>query len=151
MRSSAFLNAALQSKAPEKCFIRPFAQNVWRPFRAIMAGVKQTFFTLLVLLASCSRQPEAPSQKANAESSALDLYDVSLNTDTITIGQKVSFCFKAHNAIAVSGFPGKFQNNGALDGDCLVHAPQVDTLYRLEVTGADGSKRRQSALVKIKK
>ena len=79
------------------------------------------------------------------------MYDVSLNTDTVAPGQKVSFCFKAKNAISVNGFPGKFQRNGALEGDCLVHAPEGDTMYHLEVRGADGTKRSQSAFVKVRK
>jgi hypothetical protein len=116
-----------------------------------MTGVKQTLLALLVLIAGCSRQPDAAPQKAEVDGKALELFDVSLNTDTITLGQKISFCFKARNAVSVSGFPGAFQNKGALDGDCLVHAPQVDTLYRIQVTGSDGTKRSQTAFVKVRK
>ena len=119
----------------------------------MMTEVKQTFLALCVFVCGCSRQPEAAPAPpvAQADTSALDFYDVSLNNDTVSPGSTIRFCFKAKNAISVFGFPGKFQNNGALDGDCLVHAPQVDTMYRLEVRGADGSRRTQSAFVKVRK
>jgi hypothetical protein len=122
----------------------------------MMTGVKQTFLALFLVMAGCSRQPEAPSPapsspSSQAAGSALEMYDISLNTDTVTPGQQISFCFKAHNAVSVTGFPGKFFKNGSLDGDCLVHTPQVDTLYRIEVTGSDGTKRSQTSFVKVRK
>lgn len=120
----------------------------------MMAEVKYTFLLALLFAASCNRQPPPEPKPAAAEgdvdAGALDFYDVSLNTDTVKKGQQISFCFKAKNAVMVRGFPGKFFKNGALDGDCLVHTPDVDTLYNIEVTGSDGSKRSQKAFVKVR-
>lgn len=124
--------------------------------RAMMTEVKYSFLALLIFAAGCSQQPEtpaaapSPAPAAATDNTALDLYDISLNTDNITKGQQIRFCFKAKNAVMVTGFPGKFANNGALEGDCLVHTPDVDTLYRIEVTGSDGSKRTQRAYVRVR-
>jgi hypothetical protein len=120
----------------------------------MMTQVRQTFLLLLVLATACGRQPEQAQQtKANEPdtSGALELYDVSLSSDNVQIGQQVSFCFKARNAVVVSGFPGKFSKNGSLDGDCLVDTPKQHTLYRLQVTGSDGTTRTQSTFVRVRR
>ena len=118
----------------------------------MMAQVKQTFLGLLLLSMVSCRRPHEPAHSDSVllDEKALDLYEVTLNTDTVTPGQKVSVCFKAANAVSVSGFPGKFEKNGRPDGDCLVHAPTVDTMYRIEVTAVDGSKRAQTAFVSVR-
>lgn len=122
--------------------------------RDMMTQVRQTFLPLLVLATACSRQPEQAQQTKATEpdaSGALEFYDVSLSADTVQLGQQVSFCFKARNAIAVSGFPGRFSKNGSVDGDCLVDTPKKHTLYRLQVTGADGTTRTQSTFVRVRR
>jgi hypothetical protein len=121
----------------------------------MMTEVRQTFLLPLVLATACSREPE-PAKQATAvaereRSDALDLYDVSLTADVVQPGQKISFCFKARNAVAVVGFPGKFSQNGALEGDCLVDTPKQDTLYRIQVTGSDGTSRAQTTYVKVRR
>jgi hypothetical protein len=151
MKLFVFFGVVLRSRDP---LLSTRLSCISRHVRDIMTGVKQTFLVLAVLVVGCSRQPDAPTAKAEVDSEdnkALELYDVSLNLDTVTVGQKISFCFKARNAVSVEGFPGSFQRHGALDGDCLVHAPQVDTLYRIQATGSDGTKRAQTALVKVRK
>lgn len=122
-------------------------------FRVIITGVKYTFLVVLLFAVSCSRQPDSEPKSAAVESDkgVLDFYDVSLNTESVTKGQQISFCFKAKNAVMARGFPGKFLKNGALTGDCLIHTPEIDTLYNIEVTGADGTKRSQSAFVRVRK
>jgi hypothetical protein len=80
---------------------------------------------------------------------APDIYDFSVNTMTVKRGQQVSVCFKARNATAVSGGPGKFFLKGKPSGDCLMDAPKKTTRYEITVTGSSGETVSRDVTVKV--
>lgn len=75
---------------------------------------------------------------------------LTVSAQEVTKGSLVSFCFKAVNATAVTGGPGKFQQGGQAAGDCLVDTPQQTTTYRLTVTGAEGESDTDAVTVRVK-
>ena len=120
--------------------------------------MKQTLLALLIWAAACNRQPpptkdsggSRPAAEPSQETAALEVYDVSVNTETVRRGQQVSYCFKARNAKTVAGGPGKFFKGGAPDGDCLMHTPARTTTYEITVTGTDGRAETRSVTVNVK-
>jgi len=76
--------------------------------------------------------------------------DVSINAQEVAPGQPVAFCFKAKNAVAVRGEPGRFFGGGKLAGDCLVDNPQKTTSYRITIVGAGGQTDDTRITVKVR-
>jgi hypothetical protein len=64
--------------------------------------------------------------------------DLSISSKEVSPGQLVTFCFKAVNATAVRGGPGRFLRKGEPDNDCLADNPRKTTTYRLVIQGAGG-------------
>jgi hypothetical protein len=76
--------------------------------------------------------------------------DLSISAKEAKPGQLVAFCFKAKNAVAVRGGPGRFFSGGKLAGDCLVDNPRKTTLYKLTIQGAGGQTDDAHITVKVR-
>lgn len=77
------------------------------------------------------------------------LYDISINAKSIKRGQQISFCYKAANAVRVSGGPGKFFMKGNPQKDCLVDKPQKTTTYEIVIANKEGITDSASITVEV--
>ena len=80
----------------------------------------------------------------------LQFDDLSISAKEVAKGEAVNFCFKAKNAAAVRGGPGRFLSGGSPHGDCLVDHPVRTTTYKLTITGADGQTDEESVTVTVR-
>jgi hypothetical protein len=85
-----------------------------------------------------------------ARAAAPRLFDLSINKTAVARGEKVSFCFKASNAVEVTGSPGEFLRKGNVSSDCLMHEPSRTTTYTITVTGRDGQTDSATQTVTVK-
>jgi hypothetical protein len=76
--------------------------------------------------------------------------DLEISSKEVAPGQPVSFCFKAKNATAVRGGPGRFSHGGSSDGDCLIDNPRKTTSYRITIEGAGGRTDEANITVKVR-
>lgn len=77
------------------------------------------------------------------------LVDFSVNALTLKRGQQASVCFKAQNAVSVTGGPGHFFMKANPAKDCLMDTPAKTTTYRITVHGSSGDEDSQSVTVKV--
>jgi hypothetical protein len=76
--------------------------------------------------------------------------DLSVSATEVGPGQLVTFCFKADNATAVRGGPGRFMKGGSPTNDCLADYPRQTTAYRLSIEGAGGQTDDAKITVKVR-
>jgi hypothetical protein len=75
--------------------------------------------------------------------------DLEISATEVAAGSPVSFCFKARNAASVQGAPGRFQRNGAPEGDCLIDTPRQTTTYSITISGG-GLSATERVTVKVR-
>ena len=75
--------------------------------------------------------------------------DLEVSATEVAAGSLVSFCFKARNATSVKGAPGRFQRNGAPEGDCLIDTPRQTTTYSITISGG-GLSATERVTVKVR-
>jgi eukaryotic-like serine/threonine-protein kinase len=94
--------------------------------------------TTIYTLTAESADGKTATGKATVEVGAAgpSFVDLEVSATEVPAGAPVSFCFKARNAAAVKGSPGRFQKNGDPSGDCLVDAPRRTTTYTITISGA---------------
>lgn len=76
--------------------------------------------------------------------------DLQVTSTSVTPGQPIQFCFKAVNAVRVTGSPGRFVKGGVPSGDCLLDNPRQTTTYKLTVVSADGQQDTDQVTVQVK-
>jgi len=76
--------------------------------------------------------------------------DLSISSKEVAPGDPINFCFKAKNAVKVTGGPGRFLSGGVPAGDCLVDRPRKTTTYTLKIEGSTGETDEDSVTVKVR-
>lgn len=101
-----------------------------------VSPVQTTTYTLTA--EAGSSKPSSQSVTVTVTGPLPHFNDLAISSKEVAAGQPVSFCFKASNAVAVHGSPGRFQHGGSPSGDCLLDSPRKTTAYRLVIEGASG-------------
>jgi len=112
-----------------------------------VAPVQTTTFTLTAE----DRSSKTISQSATVTVTAPlpHFNDLSISSKEVEPGQPVTFCFKAINATAVRGGPGRFLRGGSASADCLLDNPRKTTAYHLVIEGAGGQTDEANIIVKV--
>jgi hypothetical protein len=101
-----------------------------------VSPVETTNYTLVA--ENGSSKPSSQSITVTVTGPLPRFSDLAISSKEVAAGKPVSFCFKASNAVAVHGSPGRFQHGGSPSGDCLLDSPTKTTAYRLVIEGSGG-------------
>jgi len=96
------------------------------------------------------KKPVSQSVTVNMTGPLPHFVDLSISKKEVAAGEQISFCFKATNAVKVSGGPGRFLSGGLPKGDCLVDHPQKTTTYSLKIENSGGQTDEDSITVKVR-
>lgn len=126
----------------------PPAEKVWPAMSRCFEVVPETRITYTL---TAERGQESVSRTITIQPGPpkVEILEVSINKLEVKLGQRVTVCYKAKNAVAVTIRPGVWVQHDPKFG-CIQDQPKQATTYTVIATGGDGNTDTERVTAKVK-